>query len=127
MKKVEKFRNTTFNILFICIRNTSDVTDWVIFGNRYPSKKLTRYNGDTSLEEKKYSKKQFLTKKGDMHTSEEKKVDMCNSTSSAPKEEINFIKLNKERISVANKLATKLNNGVPPTSYRKGVVPKYIY
>lgn len=53
------------------------------------------------------------------------KVDLRNSISPAPKEEINFIKLNKERPSVANKLMTQLNNGVPPPNYRKGVVPKY--
>lgn len=40
-------------------------------------------------------------------------------------EGIDFIKLNKQKTSVAAKLATQLNNGVPPTNYRKGVVPKY--
>lgn len=52
------------------------------------------------------------------------KVDTRKSVSPASKE-IDFIKLNKERTSVANKLMTQLNNGVPPPNYRKGVVPKY--
>lgn len=53
------------------------------------------------------------------------KVDLQNSVSPAPKEEIDYVKLNKERISVASKLAAQLNNGVPPPNYRKGVVPRY--
>jgi len=59
-----------------------------------------------------------------MHGPEDlQKVNLRNSMS--PKEEIDFIKLNKERTSVVNKLMTQLNNGVPPPNYRKGVVPKY--
>jgi len=62
--------------------------------------------------------------RGDMHGPEDlQKVNLRNSMS--PKEEIDFIKLNKERTSVVNKLMTQLNNGVPPPNYRKGVVPKY--
>lgn len=52
-------------------------------------------------------------------------VDLRNSVSPTPREEIDFIKLNKERTSIATKLATQLNNGVPPVNYRKGVIPKY--
>lgn len=52
-------------------------------------------------------------------------VDLRNSVSPAPREEIDFIKLNKERTSIATKLAIQLNNGVPPLNYRKGVIPKY--
>lgn len=64
--------------------------------------------------------------RGDMHDPEDlQKADLRNSMSPAPKEEIDFIKLNKERTSVANKLMTQLNNGVPPPNYRKGVLPKY--
>lgn len=51
--------------------------------------------------------------------------DLRNSVSPGPREEIDFIKLNKERTSIATKLATQLNNGVPPPNYRKGVIPKY--
>ncbi|XP_012263299.2 uncharacterized protein LOC105690241 isoform X2 [Athalia rosae] len=43
----------------------------------------------------------------------------------SPDEGTDFIKLNKQRTSIAAKMATQLNNGVPPTNYRKGVVPKY--
>lgn len=52
-------------------------------------------------------------------------VDLQNSVSPAPRGEIDFIKLNKERTSIATKLAIQLNNGVPPPNYRKGVIPKY--
>ncbi|XP_020291955.1 uncharacterized protein PF11_0213 [Pseudomyrmex gracilis] len=95
---------------------------------RYPSKKSTKHNDVINQEEKKYSKKQSssLTERDDVHNNEEKKVDLCDTVSPAPKEETDFIKLNKERTSVANKLATQLNNGIPPTNYRKGVVPKYL-
>lgn len=55
----------------------------------------------------------------------EQKSILSNSVLSTPKEEVDFIKLNKERTSIANKLAMQLNNGVPPPNYRKGVVPKY--
>ncbi|XP_025991830.1 uncharacterized protein LOC105195387 [Solenopsis invicta] len=98
---------------------------------RYPSK-VTKHetaNGDLNKQEEKISKKQSDSPvdRGDTHGLEDlQKIDLQNSTSSAPKEEIDFIKLNKERTSVANKLMTQLNNGVPPPNYRKGVVPKYL-
>lgn len=84
-------------------------------------------NGDLNQQKEKASRKQSdsPTERGDMHLEDAQKVDLRNSTSPAPKEEIDYVKLNKERISVASKLATQLNNGVPPPNYRKGVVPKY--
>lgn len=118
-------------ILYLYIWDLSQIhVRWLIdliFGNRYPSKKSTKHNDVINQEEKKYSKKQSssLTERDDVHNNEEKKVDLCDTVSPAPKEETDFIKLNKERTSVANKLATQLNNGIPPTNYRKGVVPKY--
>ena len=42
-----------------------------------------------------------------------------------PGDEVNPLKLNKQRNTVASKLAAQLNNGVLPSTYRKGVVPKY--
>ncbi|XP_015108647.1 uncharacterized protein LOC107035644 [Diachasma alloeum] len=46
--------------------------------------------------------------------------------SSPSKETTDCLKLNKEKLSVASKMAAQLNNGVLPPNYRKGVVPKYI-
>lgn len=37
---------------------------------------------------------------------------------------VDYVKLNKERISLASKLASQLNNNPAPQSYRVGVVPK---
>ena len=52
--------------------------------------------------------------------------DVCVSAEKSDGDGINYIKLNKQRSTVASKLATQLNNGVPPSSYRKGVIPKYV-
>ncbi|EGI64314.1 PREDICTED: uncharacterized protein LOC105147241 [Acromyrmex echinatior] len=100
---------------------------------RYPSKKITKHkianNGDLNKQEEKNSRKQSDSPadRGDMHDSEDlQKADLRNSMSPASKEEVDFIKLNKERTSVANKLMTQLNNGVPSPNYRKGVLPKYL-
>lgn len=104
---------------------------WLIFVNRYPSKKSTKHetvnNGDLNKQEEKTKKQSDSpADRGDMQSLEDlQKIDLRNSMSPAPKEEIDYIKLNKERTSVANKLMTQLNNGVPPPNYRKGVVPKY--
>lgn len=84
-------------------------------------------NGDLNKQEEKTKKQSDSpADRGDMQSLEDlQKIDLRNSVSPAPKEEIDYIKLNKERTSVANKLMTQLNNGVPPSNYRKGVVPKY--
>ncbi|KYN38993.1 Uncharacterized protein C16orf48 [Trachymyrmex septentrionalis] len=99
----------------------------------YPSKKVTKHeianNGDLNKQEEKNSRKQSDSPadRGDMHDSEDlQKVNLRNSMSPTSKEEVDFIKLNKERTSIANKLMTQLNNGVPPPNYRKGVLPKYL-
>ncbi|XP_012287600.1 uncharacterized protein LOC105703643 isoform X2 [Orussus abietinus] len=47
------------------------------------------------------------------------------SESLTPAEKVDYIKLNKQQTSVANKMANRLSNSIPP-HYRKGVVPKYI-
>ncbi|XP_072758521.1 uncharacterized protein [Anoplolepis gracilipes] len=102
---------------------------------RYPSKKVTKHdetasNGDLNQQEEKTSRNQFdsPTDRGDMRCNIEnvQNIDLRNSVSPVPREEVDFIKLNKERTSVAAKLATQLNNGVPPPNYRKGVIPKYL-
>lgn len=107
------------------------LSSWLIFVNRYPSKKSTKHetvnNGDLNKQEEKTKKQSDSpADRGDMQSLEDlQKIDLRNSMSLAPKEEIDYIKLNKERTSVANKLMTQLNNGVPPSNYRKGVLPKY--
>lgn len=100
---------------------------------RYPSKKITKHdetaNGDLNQQEESTLRNQFNspTDRGDMRNLEDTQiVDLRNSVSPASREEIDFIKLNKERTSIATKLATQLNNGVPPPNYRKGVIPKYL-
>ncbi|XP_053596506.1 uncharacterized protein LOC103570920 isoform X1 [Microplitis demolitor] len=47
-------------------------------------------------------------------------------TESSPGKDKDYVKMNKEKITVAARLAAQLNNGVVPPNYRKGVVPKYI-
>lgn len=69
------------------------------------------------------------------------KSDTKNSKSLSSKEEVNFIKLNKEHSFATNKTTTQVNNNTSnntnnnnnnnnnnnlPTNYRMGVVPKYI-
>ncbi|KAK9303776.1 hypothetical protein QLX08_004651 [Tetragonisca angustula] len=66
------------------------------------------------------------------------KSDTKNSKSLSSKEEVNFIKLNKEHSFATNKTTTQVNNNISnntnnnsnnnnlPTNYRMGVVPKYI-
>ncbi|XP_029175679.1 uncharacterized protein LOC114944094 isoform X2 [Nylanderia fulva] len=100
---------------------------------RYPSKKVTKHdetanNGDLNQQKERSVRNQFdsPTDRGDMCNVEDaQNVDLRNSVSPVPREEIDFIKLNKERTSIATKLAIQLNNGVPPSNYRMGVVPKY--
>ncbi|XP_029666076.1 uncharacterized protein LOC115237274 [Formica exsecta] len=101
---------------------------------RYPSKKVTTHdetasNGDLNQQEERTLRNQVdsPTDRGDMRDLQDaQNVDLRNSVSPAPREEIDFIKLNKERTSIATKLAIQLNNGVPPLNYRKGVIPKYL-
>lgn len=101
---------------------------------RYPSKKVTKHDetandGDLNRQKERILRNQFDSPadRGDMRNLEDaQNVDLRNSVSPVPREEIDFIKLNKERTSIATKLATQLNNGVPPPNYRKGVVPKYL-
>lgn len=97
---------------------------------RYPSKKVTKPDEPANNDDLNQQKERTLRNQFD---SPADRGDMCNiedaqnvRNSPIPREEIDFIKLNKERTSVATKLVTQLNNGVPPLNYRKGVVPKYL-
>lgn len=38
---------------------------------------------------------------------------------------VDHVKMNKERVSLASKLASQLNNSTPSLNHRIGVVPKY--
>lgn len=40
-------------------------------------------------------------------------------------DDVDHIKINKERVSLASKLASQLNNSTPHTNHRVGIVPKY--
>lgn len=44
--------------------------------------------------------------------------------SPSPGKDKDFVKMNKEKVTVAARLAAQLNNGIVPPNYRKGVVPK---
>lgn len=103
---------------------------------RYPSKKCLRQNETANKHETTHLSNNTPrdatnppSDRGDVQISEDAH-DRSVSRSpdlSTPKEEIDFVKLNKERTSVASRMAAQLNNNnAPPTNYRKGVVPKYI-
>lgn len=111
---------------------------------RYPSKKyLNRYesiNKDNTNEEINVSSRSITNSpldQGDIRVVE-KNTQAKNDTKSSKfvlsKEEVNFIKLNKEHTTATNKIATQMNNNINnnsnnnnlPTNYRMGVVPKYV-
>ncbi|XP_076473512.1 uncharacterized protein LOC117164160 [Bombus vancouverensis nearcticus] len=111
---------------------------------KYPSKKyLNRYesiNKDNTNEEVNVSSRSITNSpldQGDIRVVEKNtqaKNDTKSSKSVLSKEEVNFIKLNKEHTTVTNKIATQMNNNTSnnsnnnnlPTNYRMGVVPRYI-
>lgn len=111
---------------------------------RYPSKKyLNRYesiNKDNTNEEINVSSRNITNSpldQGDIRVVEKNtqaKNDTKSSKSVLSKEEVNFIKLNKEHTTVTNKIATQMNNNTSnnsnnnnlPTNYRMGVVPRYV-
>ncbi|XP_011151972.1 uncharacterized protein LOC105190758 [Harpegnathos saltator] len=100
---------------------------------RYPSEKITKHDGtvnDANLNQQKEKalklQSNFPADRGDMHISEDlRKLDLRNAASPIHRGK-DFIKLNKENTSVANKLAMQLNSDSPLKHYRKGVVPKYL-
>ncbi|XP_034934326.1 uncharacterized protein [Chelonus insularis] len=89
---------------------------------RYPSGRSQRKSPDPSPDKNKDLDLQLPLNIGDQSTTvSEKKIE-----SSSSKENKDFVKLNKEKTSIATKIAAHFNNGVIPTNYRMGVVPKYI-
>lgn len=65
--------------------------------------------------------------RGDTNAVEEPKEESSNNNElHLYKTDIDFIKMNKERTSMASKIAAHINNTAAlPANYRKGVVPKY--
>jgi hypothetical protein len=57
---------------------------------------------------------------------ESNEKDIKNLSETSLNDNVDYVKLNKERISVASKLASQLHSGehAPPQNYRVGVVPK---
>lgn len=64
--------------------------------------------------------------RGDASPTNDHKQHYDRSDSSPVNDDQNdHVKLNKPKNSVASKIAAQLNNGVLPSNYRRGVVPKY--
>ncbi|KAK2581051.1 hypothetical protein KPH14_006094 [Odynerus spinipes] len=96
---------------------------------RYPSKGITKNNDSQDKNESSKTMNGYSNSldQGDMRTC----VNMQTDDSKALElpeinEGIDIVKSNKDRNTVANKIAIQLNNGIVPPNYRKGVVPKYI-
>ncbi|KOC69135.1 Uncharacterized protein C16orf48 like protein [Habropoda laboriosa] len=114
--------------------NPKEIDDLYSEGTiKYPSKNYLNYdetiNKNETNEQIDTSSRNITNSpldRGDVQNIQNKN-DVKNSKLSS-KEEIDFIKLNKERTFMANKIATQMNNSnnAPPTNYRLGVVPKYI-
>lgn len=105
---------------------------------RYPSKKYLNYNeastnNNTSeqIDVSSRSIKNSPLDQGDVQVLEKNvhnKNGIKNSKFVSPKEEIDFIKLNKEHTSMTNKIMQMNNNtnNTLPNNYRMGVIPKYV-
>lgn len=105
---------------------------------KYPSKKYLNYNeastnnnANEQIDVSSRSIKNSPLDQGDVQVLEKNvhnKNGIKNSKFVSPKEEIDFIKLNKEHTSTTNKI-TQMNNNtnnILPNNYRMGVIPKYI-
>ncbi|XP_035737987.1 uncharacterized protein LOC118448616 isoform X1 [Vespa mandarinia] len=93
---------------------------------RYPTKKNLKNN-----EEKNKSESyKLLNSPSELESAQFASIELHDSPkiSELPiiNEKTDIVKPSKDRNSVATKIAAQLNNGVVPTNYRKGVVPKYI-
>ncbi|KAL2715566.1 uncharacterized protein V1478_015264 [Vespula squamosa] len=93
---------------------------------RYPTKKNLKNNE----EKNKNESCKLLNSPLELESMQIANIELHDSakTSELPiiNEKTDFVKSSKDRNSVASKIAAQLNNGVVPTNYRKGVVPKYI-
>ncbi|XP_043801944.1 putative uncharacterized protein DDB_G0287457 [Apis laboriosa] len=119
--------------------NTKEIEDLYSEGViKYPSKKHLNYNeastnnnANEQIDVSSRSIKNSPLDQGDVQVLEKNvhnKNGIKNSKFVSPKEEIDFIKLNKEHTSMTNKI-TQMNNNtnnILPNNYRMGVIPKYI-
>ncbi|XP_006619474.1 uncharacterized protein MAL13P1.304 [Apis dorsata] len=119
--------------------NTKEIEDLYSEGViKYPSKKYLNYNeastnnnANEQIDVSSRSIKNSPLDQGDVQVLEKNvhnKNGIKNSKFVSPKEEIDFIKLNKEHTSMTNKI-TQMNNNtnnILPNNYRMGVIPKYI-
>lgn len=105
---------------------------------KYPSKKYLNYNeastnssADEQIDVSSRSVKGSPLDQGDVQVLEKNvhgENGIKGSKFVSPKEEIDFVKLNKEHTSITNKI-TQMNNNtnnILPNNYRMGVIPKYI-
>ncbi|XP_043495460.1 uncharacterized protein LOC122519809 isoform X1 [Polistes fuscatus] len=93
---------------------------------RYPTKR----NIENNEEKNKNESDQLLNSPSELEnvhafTSTELH-DSKTSELSVINQKTDLVKPSKNRNTVASKIAAQLNNGVVPTNYRKGIVPKYI-
>ncbi|KAF7393090.1 uncharacterized protein V1477_012988 [Vespula maculifrons] len=93
---------------------------------RYPTKKNLKNNE----EKNKNESSKLLNSSSEIESARIANLELHDSPkiSELPivNDKTDFVKSNKDRNSIASKIAAQLNNGVVPTNYRKGVVPKYI-
>ncbi|KAF7395978.1 hypothetical protein HZH68_010028 [Vespula germanica] len=93
---------------------------------RYPTKKNLKNNE----EKNKNESSKLLNSSSEIESARIASLELHDSPkiSELPivNDKTDFVKSNKDRNSIASKIAAQLNNGVVPTNYRKGVVPKYI-
>nr|XP_050857896.1 uncharacterized protein LOC127067232 isoform X2 [Vespula vulgaris] len=92
---------------------------------RYPTKKNLKNNE----EKNKNESSKLLNSSSEIESARIANLELHDSPkiSELPivNDKTDFVKSNKDRNSIASKIAAQLNNGVVPTNYRKGVVPKY--
>lgn len=125
MKLQTKYRSQAIQTL-----DSNEINDIYSEGLiRYPSKKSVNKNASTPEPCEANKSSNLSTEGGDDKVTEspkgEKNVESFES--SDHKNDVDYIKLNKERTSVASRMAMHVNNsGALPANYRKGVVPKYI-
>ncbi|KAG8042593.1 hypothetical protein G9C98_005227 [Cotesia typhae] len=89
---------------------------------RYPSSRSRETEEDKSLSKEDVNLNLDLGR----DPSPARSLNIKQIDSPSPGKDKDFVKMNKEKITVAARLAAQLNNGIVPPNYRKGVVPKYI-
>ncbi|XP_011506067.1 PREDICTED: uncharacterized protein LOC105368697 [Ceratosolen solmsi marchali] len=85
------------------------------------SEGIIRYPSGRTKEQQK-----SFTKSNETKVQETSNDVIKNTSNSVLTDKVDHVKASKERISLASKLVSQLNNGTVPPNYRVGVVPKYI-